>query len=372
MFAPNINELKKQKFGSRPFLKSVQNPPKTGYKRVYLPFLTFTVRAKQTGIEEELRVEFSCPKLLFRNNVQEIDEKDFDLLIQTLRQKLIDMGVWTPQNYLPYAQVSRVHFCKNVVLDNFITANYVIRKLAKFDVSKKLDINEKRFDNFGRGLYFYSGAHSFIIYDKINDLNTPGNRGIDRDKTVFQKNLFDYFQKEKEPLEILRFEIRLKKKQKLLSVLNKVGVTLDKPRFKFLFNKGLAQKVILFYWNSFFRNTKYQFLLSRPKKPDDLIENILNYLKYDNYQVKSKRIQYKIAFSLLGFYLYAQEHGIRSLRYIIENSFDKRTWCRANKDFEILSKILEQSKKEAFMNQIDEALEKFETYKPNLGLVNVN
>jgi len=53
LFAPPIDELRKQRFGGRLFLRSVLNPPKTGYKRVYLPFLTFTRRANGTGVEED-------------------------------------------------------------------------------------------------------------------------------------------------------------------------------------------------------------------------------------------------------------------------------------------------------------------------------
>ena len=372
LFAPPIDELRKQRFGGRFFLKAVLNPPKTGYKRVYLPFLTFTRRANGTGVEEELRVEFSAPKILFLENVQEIDEEDFGLLTQRLEEKLEGAGIWLPPDYLPHAEVSKIHFCKNIVLNNFISANYVISKLARFDVPKSLDFNQKRFDNSGRALYLYSKTHHFVIYDKVFDLNRPGNRGVDRDKTLFQKSLFDYLQKKKEPLEILRLEVRLTQKQKLASVLNKSGVVLDMLRLKSLFKKEIAQKIIQFYWNTCFRDTKYRFLLGQSKKIDDLTNDIINYLKHDGCQTKSRIIQYKIAFSLLGFYLYTQEKGVRSLRNFIEGNFDRRTWYRANQDFETLSMILEQNKKETFMEQIEEALEKFEIYKPNFPLDFVN
>jgi len=372
VFTPHIDELRKQRFGRHPMLRAVLNPLKTGYKRVYLPFLTFTLRASENHIEEELRVEFSAPKMLFLENVQEVDEKDFGLLTQRLKEKLEGTGIFFPPDYLPHAEVSKIHFCKNIVLDNFISANYVISKLARFDVPKSLDFNQKRFDNSGRALYLYSKTHHFVIYDKVFDLNRPGNRGVDRDKTLFQKSLFDYLQKEKEPLEILRLEVRLTQKQKLASILKKSGVVLDTPRFKSLFKKEISRKVIMFYWNNCFRDTKYRFLLSQSKKSDDLVNDIFNYLKHDSNQTKSKIIQYKIAFSLLGFYLYAQQNGVRSLRNVIERSFNKRTWFRANKDFEMLSKALENNKKEDFMSRIEEALEKFETYKPNFRLDYVN
>lgn len=372
IFIPSVDELRKLKFGGRPYLKAMFNPPKAGYKRVYLPFLTFFRRATENGIEEELRVEFSAPKMLYLDNTSEIDEKDFDLLTQTLKQKLENIGVLLPSNYLPYAEVAKIHFCKNIVLDGFISANYVINRLARFDVPKSLDFNQKRFDNGGRVLYLYSGTHHFVIYDKVFDLKRPGNRGVDRDKTLFQKSLFDYLQKEKEPLEILRLEVRLTQKQKLASVLNKSGVVLDTLRLKSLFKKEVAQKVIMFYWNSCFRDTKYRFLSTQSRKVDDLTNDIINYLKHGGCQTKSKIIQYKIAFSLLGFYLYAQEKGVRALRNFIEGNFDRRTWYRANQDFETLSMILEQNKKKTWMEQVEEALEKFEIYKPNLPLDFVN
>ena len=80
-------------FGSRSFNKYNQNPPKSDYKnRVYKPRLTITRRVVHGGIATPLKIEFSGPKLLFLNNVDELENKDFGMVINTLQERLKEMG----------------------------------------------------------------------------------------------------------------------------------------------------------------------------------------------------------------------------------------------------------------------------------------
>lgn len=52
-------------------------PRLTGYKRKYRQ-------------EANIRVEFSVPKLLYMNNLEELEEKDFDEVVSVLRARLRD------------------------------------------------------------------------------------------------------------------------------------------------------------------------------------------------------------------------------------------------------------------------------------------
>src|SRR6266481_1716564 len=63
-----------------------------------------------------LQVDFSAPKLLYGNSVQEVVEADKELLFSRLKSALARVGVMLEIEQIAEARVSAVHFCKNILL----------------------------------------------------------------------------------------------------------------------------------------------------------------------------------------------------------------------------------------------------------------
>ncbi len=103
----------------------------------YFPRLTGYRRKDDiTGFSEALRIEFSPPKLLYKNNLDELDEPQFDDVVKALRERLGQMGVKVLTQGIENAMVSAVHYSKNIQLQDGYTAQYVIGELLRTTMTK--------------------------------------------------------------------------------------------------------------------------------------------------------------------------------------------------------------------------------------------
>jgi len=91
-------------------LQSKQNPTQKELREgIYKPHLTLSHRINAAGTNEiTLKIELSLPKLFFGNNFNELQLKDFPLLINQLVATLKDMRVITTPVVLAQAPVSAV------------------------------------------------------------------------------------------------------------------------------------------------------------------------------------------------------------------------------------------------------------------------
>jgi len=185
-FSPSTTKMRQTYDGFRSYKNNPTAEDKA--KGLYLPRLTIY----QRGIRFPLKVEFSAPKLLYNNNVNELQEADFDRTVDALQKKMAHMGVRVFKNLLVKAPVTAFHPSKNILLSNGYTPSFVIRELSKCDISKRFDFEVKSYRNNGLALQIYTNTHSIVFYDKVADLNRPAKRAIDKDKTPQQLTLFDY------------------------------------------------------------------------------------------------------------------------------------------------------------------------------------
>ena len=325
VFTPNANILK---MAGNYLLKCMNNPTATDKKQgKYKPRLTLMKRMTRNGDEIPLKIEFSVAKMLLGNNIEEVEEADFEKVLSTLHKAMLAMQVEVPIETLRKAKVSTFHPSKNVELSEGYTSSFVISELKKIDVSKKMDLNRDSFRNSGQSLQFYTNSHSLVVYDKIQDLQKPDKRAIDKDQNYVQRSLFEPLKKKENKKEILRIEARLVKKVKMNATLKRLGFK-ENPSFEDVFKKDLCQKVLLDYWEELI-TSKNLFLFdveSSPKKTFDAI-------------FKNKpNISPKEALYLLGLRVMSKQ-GIRDTRAIIERYATPRTWYRISKDLTFLDSI---------------------------------
>lgn len=330
--------------------KFVRNPNKS--EKVtgkYFPRLTGYTR--KFSKEKNVRIEFSAPKLLYLNNLEELEETDFNKLIEVLQERLRAMDVIISKAILESACVSSVHFSKNILLQNGYTSNHIISEINKIDLRKSFDFAKTRFINDGQSLYAHTTTHQLVIYDKVADLDKDKKRAIDKDQTPCQRNLFSKISNTRQ--EIIRFEARISQKQKLNKLLEELGYHKN-PTFKEIFKTEISKRVITDYWERVIKERSLGLFSISPSDKD-----VLQSLLLKNSNLKPKQAIY--LFGLLK--LAKSENGIRQLRAITSKRSKDRTWYRIAKDIEQANELATEGILQDWVIQIDKAFAYYKPYK---------
>ena len=140
--------------------KYVRNPSKAE-KDTGKYFPKITGYKRRMSQDANVRLEFSAPKLLFLNNLDELENSDFPSAIEVLQERLKTMGVVVQKQVLENASVCSVHFSKNILLENGYTSNYLISEINKVNLRKSFDFAKTRFMNDGQSLYAHTTALNF-------------------------------------------------------------------------------------------------------------------------------------------------------------------------------------------------------------------
>jgi len=337
------------------YSKFIKNPSKRDIESgFYFPRLTGINRSINGVIDAFIKVEFSIPKLIYLNNLDEVSENDFDQIINTLKDRLLTMGIFVQEKYLRRAPVTAVHYSKNILLTNGYTSQFVLSELNKIDVRKSFDLTKTRFMNDGESFCIYANSHSFVIYDKIADLKKYLKKSIDKDQTKYQKSLFDSIDK-KDLYEVLRLEIRISQKRKLNSLFKKLGLK-ENPTFEDAFKISISKTVVQYYWNTLINNNS-GLLFGSFIGPKDILKQIF----IANPKLKSKQAVY-----FAGLISMTKDgNGMRELRSILGKYSDDRTWYRTKEDINYISDLLKRIRPRDWFDQIEKALKDFETFKRN-------
>ncbi len=333
-------------------LKYINNPTNQDKKDgKYKPRLTIIKRRVKGRDHIPLRIEFSVPKLIFGNNVDELHDADFPRITNTLQKTLEIMGISTTIQALMSAKVSAVHYSKNVELSGGSTASFAIKELSKINLTQKLDLSSTQFRNEGHSLQYYSNCHSFVIYDKIKDITQPKGRAIDKDQTIQQMNIFDVIEGRASPLEILRLEVRISKRAKLKTLMTILGSPNEDPQFKDVFSSKLAQAVLKHYWKDMVTENNL-FLFVSTNEPQQMLKVLLK-----------AGYAPKVAFYLLGIITASKDKGLRELRQMLGKHASKRSWDRIKTDFKMLNSLSTVMPLYSFMDEVNTSLQRFKPYK---------
>ena len=330
------------------YTKWIKNMPKQ--KENDIPYYPRLVRYKN-NVVSNIKIEFSVSKLIYGNNLDEVEEKDFPLVIDALQKRLLDMGEVVEKIDLENASISTMHPSKNILISDGYTAYSVIKELGKINIHKKLELTKVNFKDDGKALHLYATNHSIIFYDKIADLSQNKKKAIDQNQTPQQFSLADEIKKKQSPPEILRMEVRLCKKRKISSVMQKLGFQKN-PTFKDVFKKDVCQKIVKWYWNIIIKGENL-FLFEMGNNPKQLLKDILR---------KETRIKFGKAVQLVGLNTLCKDGGIRDLRNIAEKRISQRNWYRINDDIKLLNAINDNKVLCSWVGQIENAINNFEPF----------
>jgi len=333
------------RLGGRSNITCKQNPTPSELKRgIYKPRLTITKRINRDGnFEIPLKIEFSIPKLLFGNNFDEPTDSDFPAVIQKLKVILKEMGVRVLEHFLINAPVSSAHYSKNIALTDYTTPYTYLEQLTKLNINKRLDTNRTDFRNEGHSFKYRANSFEIVFYDKIRDLEQAkiSEKRAEEKDNALQLGLFDILTQRK-PLEVLRVEIRLNKRQKISQILKKVDKEVE-PTFSNIFNQDTAKKVLLHYISEI----------------EEAYPPLLTY-QYDSskkfftgFLTANPKIKLTPALKMLGLRALLDEIGVREFREMTKR-YGNSAWYSLNREMKELSKTDEVSVFSLLREQITE------------------
>lgn len=167
-----------------------------------------------------------------------------------------------------------------------------------------MDTNRTDFRNEGHSFKYRVNSFEIVFYDKIKDLQQAkiSEKRAEEKDNALQLGLFDILTKRK-PLEVLRVEIRLNRRQKISQILKKIDKKVE-PTFTNIFNQDTAKKVLLYYIDEI--EEAYPPLLTyQYDSPKKFFERIL---------VANPKLKPTKALELTAFRALLEEIGVREYR----------------------------------------------------------
>lgn len=349
-FSPPADLAKDRiKLGKNGGYKFVCNPTKLEKEANYYPRITLNQQCFANGSHiTKLKIEFSAPKLVFKNNFDELDDQDFDLVIDLLFKRLNEMGILTKKELLINAYIQKIDYSKNIILDDHITCSMVIKELAKVNLNMRLDLTKTDYRNEGQAIVYHSNSFELKIYDKIKDLEQDKKFGEKRSlekQNQYHPDLFNYTNYKSKVRDVIRIEGRFSRR-KIKSLLNRLLIA-NNITFKTLFKKEISRAILMHYFKQI---TKDLYLMRFDLKN---VDNVIAAIRRKNPKTKQTKI-----LQLIGFVQVIQLLGNRGAR--VELNMPNHQWYRMQKE---LKEIECNQKNYSFISICDlkKKLEKFET-----------
>lgn len=344
-----------QKFGKNGVMiyrKFVNNAtPEEIETCIYRPSLTLYQRIGGSI----LKIQFSAPKFLFGNNLQELEEDQFEDVLDALHESLSAMGISVEKENLRHGTVMSFHPSRNIPISGGYTALGIIKDFSKVNLTEKMDLSDTKYRNKGYGIQFRAKSHSLTWYDKNKDLTKGEKNGYDTDQKLQRQRLFEYLQQKRLP-EILRMEVRLSEKQKMNSVLQNLGFNKN-PVFADIFKRDVCRKILLSYFETYI--TPNFIVFGIQDDPQAILQSMLR----KNPKMKLAQAIKHTALIVLS----KADGGIRGFRNIAEPRAGRRRWQRIAAEIRILNRRIPLKSCYGYIKEIKQALQKFKPYKPEIG-----
>lgn len=334
------------KMGNRKYLNAYQNPTrKELLADTYKPQLTVIKKWQGNAPAIYLYIQFSAPKILYRNNFDEITDSDLDRITSELHLKLNEMGVILKIPNLRNAKVSKIHYSKNIVLPDFIIPYMVIGEVKKSNISLFYEITEKDYRNEGHSFRFHTNEFELILYDKKKDLQkakNSDNKSIEQDNAI-QLNLFDNFTIKKQ-FEVLRIELRLNTPDKIQ---RETGIDKKSQTLERMFDSNISINLLNNCWDNILKG--YHVMSYDIENKEKFLARFL----INNPEVKLTNAL--ATYSVIEFF---KDLGARKFRNLVENKFTRNTW------YALIKNIKKYNIKGKFPNHFEAISKTLESYQP--------
>lgn len=187
------------------------------------------------GNKTHFVIEFSVPKLIFGENLSEVRQEDFPLVVYAIAAFCKEIGVRIFTTQIEKARPTLVAIGKNISLANICSTSLALRTLAPFDYKPHADYRVVHFSDYkngGRELYLnIKKTETTKFYDKKLDI-------LNRAGTIQEKKLAEMIRRKDRPFEVLRMERTFKTSRKIKEKFNSF-LSGKEPTFKNIFNPSI-------------------------------------------------------------------------------------------------------------------------------------
>ncbi|MBP9760517.1 MAG: hypothetical protein KBD24_04125 [Candidatus Pacebacteria bacterium] len=265
----------------------------------------FRARHGNSPAANIVKVQFSAPKVLFGQNLDEVSDADFEELVSVLARTLHSMGLSVSPETLREARVVNCHYSKNILLPHGITVGQTLRQLECAGVTRRLSKTRVEYINDGEGLNYVCDEHSVSLYDKLSEMMDAGHTEMVRTIGSSQK--------------VLRFEVRLTTVEQIKFLLKKLNLTspTQEITLQTVFSRAISTAVLNHRWDELFMRDE-TVVGTEPIAPMQLFEAVLSVLPRRS---AIKAIQY-VGWDALR----RDVGGLGQLNSILKDSFRKGVW----------------------------------------------
>lgn len=325
------------------------------------------INNEKMTLEYVLKIEFSVPKIVYENNLVEIDEKEKDNFISNLQTKIRKCGISVEKTSLENAPVGKIHIGKNIILPNNVLMVNILRELKKTSLGKNYDMTETTHTpdsytktqqkNTSETLQHYCGSKDYAFYDKIKDILNKKGKSVDKEKTPYEKEMVSFYGLENKS--VFRYEYRLNKPQTIKSEINsfysrdyKTQVTLND-----LFNEDLWKIILIKSWDRIVKKPENQLVLKFNKEESDIFKQVM--IKARNNKADGHSLN--SALTSFGLADLAQKYGIKVIKSEFKKIWSERA-CgeRFDKKIEEANDLLVGLSFSDDINFIDKEIRRFE------------
>lgn len=326
-------------------LKKYTQNPLASYRDagIVYPNLRIDERMRNYAYTCDLKVSFSCPKLIWGHSFEEVMDSHFGQIIEVLKVKLADMGIEVSEVVLRNAIVQTLHYCSNILFPSLEEAQMFLNRLSRVSLKAWFENNTKTFSNDGHAVRFHTDIFEIVFYLKYYDVLEKGNRSVGRKTTLQEKETAKRLLKEGKIPPIVRMEIRFNGTRSIRNHL-KAALGIDKQYWTFqeVFDSLQSRKTQKYYWDQILSNPINKAYLCTTSD-EDICRKVLD---------KYKGVTTKDISEALGLFYFVKNLGVKGTKEIIILRQNRKAWYDKRK------KIINFAKR--FVNQ-DENLLKIVT-----------
>lgn len=294
------------------------------------------------------RITFSAPKLVYGNNISEVNENMFESIVDQLHKQLelLDLPTIITKDSLRLAKVSRVDYGKNVILPrgtSMYAVNNVLSRAEHKNSSKFFQVQYKQ----GELVRSHIRKRAAIIYDKKAEYNAslssykpPMLSDCIEGKPYLGKDCSN----------ILRFEIQIQSTDQLKRELKSLKLE-QNTSFENVFSLDISRKILLKYWDL---NAKNVGKLGGDFEKEKLHQSFIDLLTRPHRGGPQK------VFAALGFTTLAKACGLDAIKQVFRTTYDAKSW-RNTRDNLLIETNAESPT--FFVDKVREAIQDMESLK---------
>lgn len=226
--------------------------PKYRENGIIYPNITIDEKVSGNLYTRDLKISFSCPKLIWCHSFDEVLDLYFQKVIDTLRNRLYDFKIIVEENILKNAIVHTLNYCANIPFKSEEETRIFLDRLSKCSLEAWFENNDRTYSSDGHAFRFHTNIFEIVFYLKYYDvLVSRKSQKADKRTTPQEKDVVLKYLKEGKIPPVVRIEIRMNGTRSVRSHLKaSTGIDKDYWTFQEAFNQLLNRKVLKYYWNN--------------------------------------------------------------------------------------------------------------------------